>query len=262
MAGRGGAGARRPPGGRRATLTVSLVAGAAIVAAASFLGGVTGFGYSLVATPLLLILGFPLPFVVTANLALAFITRISVAVRFRGDLSRRRVAALIGGSVPGLWLGTQVLSAVDPAEIKLAAGIVVMIAAVLLARSVDAPPPRRIPGAPVAAGFFGGFLGASTSLNGVAPVLLLARDKAAPRTFLADLAMYFVVSNGIGLLLLGLEGALREDALYPAFLLWLPGSLAGNWLGTVLGPRLPEAAFRRLTLAVVFVAGGVTAITA
>jgi uncharacterized membrane protein YfcA len=238
------------------------VAGAAIVAAASFLGGVTGFGYSLVATPLLLILGFPLPFVVTANLALAFITRISVAVRFRRDLSRRRVTALIGGSVPGLWLGTQVLSTVDPAEIKLAAGIVVMVAAVLLARSVDAPPPRRIPGAPVAAGFFGGFLGASTSLNGVAPVLLLARDKAAPRTFLADLAMYFVVSNGIGLLLLGIEGALREDALYPAFLLWLPGSLAGNWLGTVLGPRLPEAAFRRLTLAVVFVAGGVTAITA
>jgi uncharacterized membrane protein YfcA len=61
---------------------------------------------------------------------------------------------------------------------------------------------------------------------------------------------------------LAAEGALREDALYPAFLLWLPGSIAGNWLGTVLGPRLPEAAFRRLTLAIVFVAGGVTAITA
>jgi uncharacterized membrane protein YfcA len=36
----------------------------------------------------------------------------------------------------------------------------------------------------------------------------------------------------------------------------------GNWLGTTLGPRLPELAFRRLTLAVVFVAGGVTALTA
>jgi uncharacterized membrane protein YfcA len=241
---------------------MSLLAGAAIVAGASFLGGVTGFGYSLVATPLLLILGFPLPFVVTANLALAFVTRISVAVRFRRDMWPRRVAALVGGSVPGLWLGTQVLSEVEASDIKFAAGIIVMIAAVLLARSVSAPPPRRVPGAPVVAGFFGGFLGASTSLNGVAPVLLLARDKASPRSFLADLAMYFVASNGIGLVLLALEGALREDALYPAFLLWLPGSLAGNWLGTVLGPRLPEGTFRRLTLAVVFVAGGVTAITA
>jgi uncharacterized membrane protein YfcA len=241
---------------------MDLVVGGLGVAVAAFLGGVTGFGYSLVATPLLLLAGFPLPFVVTANLALALVTRISVAYRFRRSMWARRVALLVGGSVPGLWLGVTVLRVVDPTTIKVAAGIITMIAAALLARSVTEPPPRAIPGAPVAAGFFGGFLGASTSLNGVAPVLLLARDKASPRSFQADLAMYFVASNAIGLLVLAVQGALREDALTGAFLLWLPGSVIGNWLGTTLGPRLPEAAFRRLTLAVVFVAGGVTALTA
>ena len=50
---------------------MTLLAGGVTVLAASFLGGVTGFGYSLVAAPLLLLLGFPLPFVVTVNLALA-----------------------------------------------------------------------------------------------------------------------------------------------------------------------------------------------
>jgi uncharacterized protein len=241
---------------------MELVVGALGVAAASFLGGVTGFGYSLVATPLLLIAGFPLPFVVTVNLALAFVTRLSVAYRFRRSMWPRRVALLVGGSVPGLWLGVTVLRVVDAQTIKIAAGIITMIAAVLLARSVTAPPPPRVPGAPVVAGFFGGFLGASTSLNGVAPVLLLARDKASPRSFLADLAMYFVASNAIGLAILSIQGELREDALSEAFLLWLPGSIVGNWLGTTLGPRLPEVTFRHLTLAVVFVAGGVTAITA
>src|ERR671914_218851 len=112
---------------------MDLLAGALVVAAAAFLGGVTGFGYSLVATPLLLLLGFPLPFVVTANLGLA---------------------------------------------------------------------------------------------------ILLT------------------------------QGALDGDALFPAFMLWLPGSLAGNWAGTVIGPRLPETGFRRLTLAIVFLAGAVTALTA
>jgi uncharacterized membrane protein YfcA len=241
---------------------VELVVGAISVTLASFLGGVTGFGYSLVATPLLLLAGFPLPFVVTANLALAFVTRISVAYRFRRSMSPRRVALLVGGSVPGLWLGVTVLRVVDAETIKVAAGIITMIAAVLLARAVTAPPPPRVPGAPLAAGFFGGLLGAATSLNGVAPVLLLARDKASPRSFLADLAMYFVASNAIGLTVLAVQGALREDALTEAFLLWLPGSVIGNWLGTTLGPRLPELAFRHLTLAVVFVAGGVTALTA
>jgi uncharacterized membrane protein YfcA len=79
---------------------------------------------------------------------------------------------------------------------------------------------------------------------------------------LADLALYFVVSNAIGLAILLAEGALETDALFPAFLLWLPASLAANWAGTAVGPRLPEADFRRITLAIVFVAGAVTALTA
>jgi uncharacterized protein len=241
---------------------MDLLAGALVVAAAAFLGGVTGFGYSLVATPLLLLLGFDLPFVVTANLAVACITRISVAYRFRSDAQPRRAAGLILGSIPGLWLGAVVLTTVDVSTIKLGAGLVVMVAAVLLWRAVKAPPPAELPGAPVAAGFAGGFLGAATSLNGVAPVLLLARDKAAPRSVLADLALYFTVSNAIGLAILLLAGGLETDALYPAFFLWLPGSLAGNWAGTVVGPSLPEDAFRRLTLAIVFAAGALTALTA
>ena len=241
---------------------MDLLAGALVVAAASFLGGVTGFGYSLVATPLLLLLGFDLPFVVTANLAVACITRITVAYRFRSDAKPGRAASLIAGSVPGLWLGAVVLTTVDVSTIKLGAGLVVMAAAVLLWRAVTAPPPRQLPGAPVAAGFAGGFLGAATSLNGVAPVLLLARDKAEPRSVIADLALYFVASNAIGLAVLLAEGALESEALWPAFVLWLPGSVAGNWAGTVVGPRLPELGFRRLTLAIVFVAGGVTALTA
>lgn len=93
-------------------------------------------------------------------------------------------------------------------------------------------------------------------------MLLLARDKAAPRSVIADLALYFVASTSIGLVILLARDALAEDALFPAFVLWLPGSLVGNWAGTAIGPRLPETAFRRITLAVVFVAGAVTAVTA
>lgn len=241
---------------------MNLLAGGLIVFAAAFLGGVTGFGYTLVATPLLLLLGYSLPFVVTANLALACITRMSVAYRFRADANRRRAAGLIAGGVPGLWLGVLVLTTADESAIKLAAGIVVMVAAVLLYRAVSAPPPRPLPGAPVVAGLFGGFLATATSLNGVAPVLLLARDKASPRSVMADLALYFVASTAIGLVILTIQGAIEEDALYPAFALWLPGSLLGNWAGTAVGPRLPELAFRRITLAIVFLAGAMTAVTA
>ncbi len=226
---------------------------------AAFLGGVTGFGYSLLATPLLLLLGFGLEFVVTINLALAFVTRISVVYRFRRFITRGRVAGMIGGSLPGLWLGAQVLTNVSESAIKLAAGLLVMVMAVILARDASDEPPPRIPGAAVAAGFTGGFLGSATSLNGIGPILLMARDKASAHSFLADLALYFVASNALGLIVLYSEDAISEVALEEVFLLWLPASLVGNWVGTALGPRLPARSFRRLTLMVIFVAGALTA---
>lgn len=241
---------------------MELVAGGICVFLAAFLGGVSGFGYSLVAAPLLLLLGFSLEFVVTVNLSLAFVTRLSVVYRFRRFITWRRVSGMIAGSVPGLWLGAQVLVNVSEAAIKLAAGILVMVMAVILARDKSEEPPPPIPGSAVAAGFTGGFLGSATSLNGIGPILLMARDKATARSFLGDLALYFVASNSIGLLILYSEDAISEEALYPVFLMWLPASLLGNWIGTTLGPRLPTGAFRRLTLVLIFVAGALTVTSA
>lgn len=241
---------------------MEFVLGSIVVTIAAFLAGTTGFGFALVSIPFLLLIGFPLEFVVTANLTLLLITRISVSYRLRAHISAKRGVMLILGSIPGLYLGTKVMAYVDPLVIKIFAGVLIMISALLLFHSVHAPPPSKIPAAPVAAGFAGGFLGTTTSLIGIPPVLLLAHEKTAPVSFIADLAIYFVVSGGIALALLANQGALSIQALFPASLLWLPGVMLGNLLGTALGPSLPENTFRYLTLGVVFIAGGITALTA
>ena len=155
------------------------------------------------------------------------------------------------------------LTTVAEPTIKLCAGLIVMGAAVLLWRSVSAPPPRPLPGAPLAAGFAGGFLGAATSLNGIAPVLLLARDKAAPRSFLADLAVYFVASNAIGLLILLAHERDRGGGALPRRSRCgcrprSPATGSARWSVRAC----PKAAFRRITLAIVFLAGAVTAFAA
>ena len=235
--------------------------GGSAVAAAAFLGGVTGFGYSIVATPLLLAVGFSLPFVVTANLALALVTRVTVVVRLRRIVDWRRAALLVAGSVPGLYRGATMLRSVDPAPIIVGVGVLVIALAIGLAVRKAAPRTAPIPGAPVAAGFAGGFLGTVTSLNGVPPVLLLTREGVAARSFIADLATYFVASNAIGLVVLLGTGVISHRALFPAFVVWLPGSIAANALGVSFAPRLPEDWFRWLTLAIVFVTGIATLVS-
>ena len=205
--------------------------------------------------------GFSLPFVVTANLTLSLVTRIAVARRLRDHITWPRATLLVAGSIPGLYLGARTLTGVDPRPIKVAIGVVVMALAVLLVRASRGAAPRPVPGAVLGAGFAGGFLGAVTSLNGVAPALLLTRDRLPPVALIADLAAYFVISNTIGLGVLTATGGISTRALWPACVLWVPGAVAGNLAGVAVAPRVPEQHFRRLTLAVVFVAGAVTIAT-
>lgn len=241
---------------------MNLLLGGVVVGLAGLLSGATGFGFGLLSAPLLLLLGFSLKFVVTVNLTLALLSRVSVVYTLRRALTPRRAAVLVLGSIPGLLLGSQVLTAVDPSLIKRATGLLVMIATLLLVRAHRGHPPRPIPGSTVTVGFLGGFLGATTSLNGVPAALLLSRDRVHPRSFLVDLAAYFVVSNAIALSLLAWRGALVSRALFPDALIWLPGTLAGNQLGILLGSRLPESRFRWLTVAVALISGAATLLNA
>jgi len=238
-----------------------LIAGGLLVAAAALLAGTSGFGLALVATPALLLCGFSLPFVVTVNLLISLATRVPVAWRLQGAIDRPRVALLVGGAVPGLWIGSRTLGTVDVHELTRVAGVVIALAAVALALPERQQPPPRARGLPVAAGFAGGLLGTTTSLIGIPPALLLTHQRLPARGFIADLALYFIATAAIGLVVLGVEGQLSSDA-GRAFLWWLPGVLVANAIGTNIGLRLPAATFRRLTLAVAFVAGVVTAVTA
>ena len=238
-----------------------LVLGGVVAAAAALLAGASGFGLALVATPALLLSGFSLPFVVTVNLLITLATRASVAWRLRRAVDRRRVVLLLCGAVPGLWIGSRTLGAVDEHTLKLCAGVLISAAALALAvadRYPAGPDGPRLTGA---AGFLGGLLGTTTALIGVPPALLLARRRLATASFLADLSVYFVATAAIGLLVLAVDGHLEADAAR-AFAWWLPGVLVANAVGTTFGLRLPARAFHRLALAVAFVAGIVTALTA
>jgi uncharacterized membrane protein YfcA len=238
-----------------------LVLGGALAAMAAFLAGASGFGLGLVATPLLLLSGFSLRFVVTVNLMCSLATRVSVTWRMRQSITWQRAAALVAGAVPGLWVGSIALGAVDLRGVRVAAGVVVAVAALGLAWVDRHPPKPRLRGMNLVAGFLGGVLGTTTSLTGVPPALLLARRRLGQRAFFADLAVYFVASSAIGLVILGANGQFSGSALR-AFLWWLPGVLVANAAGMLVGFRLPESAFRRTTLVLAFAAGIATAATA
>jgi uncharacterized membrane protein YfcA len=243
------------------SVTIYLLGGLTMFLTAT-MGGITGFGASLLSTPTLLLLGLPLRSVVIVNLSIVLVTRAVTALRLREHVSPRRPALLVLGSIPGLYCGTLLLGVVDATFLKRFAGIAIILATLFQIATMRRPPPPRVPGAPFVASWLGGVLGATTSLNGIPPAILLARDRSAPRSFQADLALYFVCSNAIGLALLAARGTFIGHALIPTALVWVPGALLGNAIGTALGGRLPDRHFLSLAFALAGIAGAVTALTA
>lgn len=239
-----------------------LLAGGMLLAGAALLAGLSGFGFGLLATPLLLLAGFPLPFVVTVVLLAGLLTRSSIAYRFRGHIDARRVLLLVGGSLPGLVLGAQVLTRVDARPLKIGVGAAVMVLAASLAWRGRREEPRRVPGGTLAAGFAGGLLTTTTALPGVPAVLLLARERLPVAAFYADLAVYFAATSGLGLAVLAASHGFSTHALFPAALVWLPGILAANAAGATVGVRLDERRFRLLTALLAFAAGALTVASA
>jgi uncharacterized membrane protein YfcA len=242
-----------------------LLVGAVVVFLASVVAGGTGFGYSLVCAPLLLLAGIPLADVVVVNLTVGVVTRVGAVLRLRHSVDRQRSRWLVAGCVPGILLGALVLDLVDDDVLKVIAGTVAVVAAgYLLLRRPPAPSgagptaPRLAPGI---AGVLGGFLGITTSMNGPPPVILLSHRNVAPKEFIADMAVYLLVCNAMALVLIGLTGGLSLDRVGLLLACWLPGAVLGNTVGLTYGTRLPLAPFRLLTLGLVMVTGLATVVT-
>lgn len=234
--------------------------GVVAVGIAAFLGGLTGFGYSLIATPLLLTLGLHPAAAVTINLTIALITRVAVTVRLRSYVRWRRALSLTIGSVPGLLLGAVVGDVLDPSAVRVVAGVLVLVVAPIL--MVRQPKPGNKPLSRYAfAGFVGGVLGTSTSLNGVPAAVMLSADQQDQRSFIADLAVFFVFGNALSLIVLSVRDGIDPSNLR-LLAWWLPGALVANVLGTSLAPRINSEVFRVITCVLVMAAGVATLVSA
>ncbi len=242
---------------------MTLALGCACLAFASIVGGATGFGTALVASPLMLLVGVDVPDVVAVVLVVGLVTRCAVMVRLREHVAWSRVSLLALGSVPGAWTGAAVLHVVSTHYLKIAAGVLAVLCGIsmLLVRSPEQP---RSPSAAASAttGAVGGFLSTTTALNGPPPALLLTWAGTPPLVFIADMAGYFTIVSAVSLVILGAGGQIPQSVLWPALPAYIAVALAGTGVGLWIARRTPIEAFRLAVIGLVVVAGALTALTA
>ena len=227
-------------------------AGAGVIALASFVLGLAGFGIGLVAMALLPFLMSP----VTAIVVLTIYTTVLVLAIFVPvwrDFEPSSVLDMVLGSVVGTPLGVWVLSALPIATLKRLIGATLVVIVFLEWARVR---PRHLVGRAcgVGAGLLAGIAGGAVGTPGP-PVILYATTQGwSPRTFKANLQAFFFVNQVIILAGYWWAGLVNDEVLRLSASFAVPAS-CGAILGMLCFSLFDQRRFRQLVFGLLFVSG-------
>jgi uncharacterized membrane protein YfcA len=221
-----------------------LVVVAVAVFGASLIQVVAGFGFGLLAVPVMT-LAIPTTQAVVVSTLLGITMSTWQAFHLRAEarveLSRRLTIAAFCGMPIGLWLS----SAVSEHVLQIVLGVLVLTAVLLLATGVTLHHAR--PSVDLAAGLLSGALNTSLSTNGPPLVFVLQARQLSPQVFRATITRVFAYSAVFAVVLFVARGRVHHDGLVAAGIA-LPAMAAGQLAGFPLRRHLDATRFRWLVL--------------
>lgn len=227
-----------------------LIGVAASVALAAGAQQLVGFGFALMAMPLLTVLLGPQDAVALAAVA-SLAGGSAMAWRLRHLTVRPVLRRLVTGALPGLPLGVVVLGHVPDAPLRIAVAVAVLAMVVVLAVGYRMRTER--PSTELGAGFVSGAMGASMGIGGPPVVLVLQASDMEQHRFRATTVSFFALCN-LATLPLVLGSGVADLHRWPAAVVAVPSALLANRACEGLAQRVTAERFRPLVLGLLVVA--------
>ena len=220
---------------------VTIAYGLACILAAAFVRGYSGFGFSLLAVTALSLRMAPAEIVPSI-----FLMEIAASLHLLPSIWRevhwRAIGVLLIGYTLAVPLGVWLLASMPQAPMKIALGLTVLAATLLLMRGFAL---RRMPGAAatVGTGADSGLLNGAFGIGGPPVIMFLFSSPAGEAIGRASVIAFFLATDAIGLVFLAREGLVSADSFLRA-LIFLPALILGIWLGAHSFKRSDQASFR------------------
>lgn len=174
--------------------------------------------------------------------------------KLRQALVWRDIAPFIIGGFVGVPLGTMLLTYLNPAYLRSGVGVLLIVYGAYGLAQPKLPTVRANAATDGAVGFANGMLAGLTGFPGFIITIwcqLRGWKKDHQRTVFQPVLLAAMIANVISL---GVAGAITP-AVLRLFALGLPAMLAGLWVGFKLYGKLDDAAFRKVILVLLLVAG-------
>lgn len=242
-----------------ALLTPAAAYCAVTVFAVAVLRGFTGFGFALVAVPLLSLVLAPVA-AVPIVLLLEIVASLQLLPSVWRHAQWRVVLMLTGGAALGTPIGLYGLAMLPAELMRLAIAVVVLATALLMAAGLRF---RRRPGrrAAVGAGIVSGILNGGAAMSGPPVVLFFLASPTAITVGRASLLLYFLLADVIGAGLAAVSGLVSGQVVLLTAML-APTLFIGQAIGAKLFREDRQAAYRRVSILVLLAASLLTALRA
>lgn len=216
------------------------------------LQGLTGFGFSILAVPLITLFISPKT-AVPILLIYSMIINIVVLYSARKAIDLKKIWILLAAGIITMPLGAHLLVIMNEDLLKIFIGSMILIFGILLLigfRKQFAN--EKIAMLPV--GMLSGLLGGSISISGPPIILFLSNQDVDKHTFRGNLAAYFFILNLFTIPVYYLNGLLTKEV-WNYSLTFLPGLLVGVIVGNILSHKIKENHFKKLTLILLIIMG-------
>jgi uncharacterized membrane protein YfcA len=222
-----------------------------IVLFAATMQACTGFGFSILATPFLLLF-FPAHTAIQLNILLSIAISVLMIPEINHELDRALLRRMVVGSALGAPLGAMLFVMFDVRVLKLVISVITLALTVLLAFELRfAQTGRR----DVAAGALSGAFTTSLGMPGL-PLLLYFSGTEVEQQRLRSTVLAFFLGIYVAALVLQALFGVSEMQTWLTALLLLPATYAGVMAGRMLCRRINPAAFRAMTFAILISTGG------
>ena len=221
-----------------------------IIFVASILQTSTGFGFSIMATPFLLLLFEPRE-AIQINLILSLVISAALIMKIKKDIDMGILKRFVAGSLAGLPIGIAIFLTLDMTLLKIGVSMLILVLTVLLMLNF------RINGSQKRDLAAGGFSGAfTTSIGMPGPPLLLyfsGTDTAKEKLRGTTLAFYLWIYAISLLIQVVFAGTSAE--IWKSSAAGLPMVVIGLFLGQILFRWVNQELFRKLTYILLFFTG-------
>lgn len=174
--------------------------------------------------------------------------------KLRHALNWRVLAPFIAGGAIGVPLGTMLLTWIDPVVMRGGVGVLLIVYGLYGLMQPTLRPVQAGRAADSGIGFLNGVLCGLTGLPGFVITVwchLRGWSKDMQRAIFQPVMLAAIVLTAISL---SIKGAVTPDTIR-LYVLGLPALLAGLWLGFRLYGKLDDAAFRKVVLVLLLIAG-------